>query len=220
MGDRDRQQLRDIAQILERDQGFRQKKEAERQALMADSRILYYAGIGSRATPTYILDLMTKLAEKFREDRFILRTGHAPGADQAFERGACTAAQIFLPWSAFEQDVDFWSSPDMNGTLQPPAIFNSPTQEARIVAAGFHPVWDKLKPPAKLLHARNVHQILGPKPQSRPTPVEFVICWTADGQASGGTGMAISIAEAHDIPVYNLQDEDDYDLAFEWVWGE
>jgi hypothetical protein len=45
------------------------------------------------------------------------------------------------------------------------------------------------------------------------SPVKFVICWTPDGAIShagrsirtGGTGTAISIASANQIPVFNLQ---------------
>jgi hypothetical protein len=38
------------------------------------------------------------------------------------------------------------------------------------------------------------------------SPSRFVIAWTEDGEAVGGTGQAIRIARAHDIPVLNLHD--------------
>jgi hypothetical protein len=81
-----------------------------------------------------------------------------------------------------------------------------------------HPAWDILSQGAQKLHARNVHQILGPD-LSRPTPVEFVLCWTPDAQVVGGTATAIRLAQDRNIPVYNLADEDDYDMAFEWAWS-
>ncbi|MBB6125422.1 DUF736 family protein [Sphingobium subterraneum] len=49
---------------------------------------------------------------------------------------------------------------------------------------------------------RNVFQVLGPVLDA---PADFVLCWTADGEASGGTGQAIRIAAAHGVPVYNFQ---------------
>lgn len=210
---------RKIQLQLQKDSNFRQKKEAERQSAMKDTN-LYYAGIGSRSTPEYILDLMRQLGEKLREDRMILRTGHAFGADQAFEYGAGSAAQIFLPWPTFNQDVGFVASRDEKGMLAHPKIYDDPTSEARIAAASFHPMWDGLTPAVQKLIARNTHQILGPKPQSRPTPVEFVICWTPGGADVGGTGQALRIARHWDIPIYNLANEDDYDVAFEWAWGD
>jgi hypothetical protein len=208
----------DIGRKLQRDKEFRKKKQAERAAMKEEMKV-YYAGIGSRETPDYILVLMEQLAVRLREDRMILRTGHAPGADQAFERGAGSAAQIFLPWRSFEQDTGFIASRDENGDVWEPTIFDDPSSEAVEVSAEYHPNWFNLSFGARQLHARNAHQILGPKPLSFPTPVEFVICWTSDGTPRGGTGQAIRIAESLDIPVYNLFDESTYDMAFEWAWG-
>ena len=57
--------------------------------------------------------------------------------------------------------------------------------------------------------ARNVYQILG---LDLNTPVDFVICWTPCGSQTdkqrsiktGGTGLAISLADSLGIKVYNL----------------
>ena len=57
----------------------------------------FYAGIGARATPPPILSLMTRAAFALCKRGYVLRSGHAIGADSAFERGAGSAAQIFLP---------------------------------------------------------------------------------------------------------------------------
>ena len=37
-------------------------------------------------------------------------------------------------------------------------------------------------------------------------PVSALICWTTDGQPTGGTGQAIRIASGYGIPVHNLFD--------------
>jgi hypothetical protein len=87
------------------------------------------------------------------------------------------------------------------------------TLEAEAIAAQFHPVWSRLKPYHKQLHGRNAFQVLG---DDLGTPSSYLICWTPDGAIShaertiktGGTGTAISIASAHDIPVFNLQRHD------------
>ena len=47
-----------------------------------------YAGIGARKTPVYILSIMGTIGEYLAEKGWILNTGAAPGADQAFAEGA------------------------------------------------------------------------------------------------------------------------------------
>ena len=153
----------------------------------------YYAGIGARATPPEVLSLMTRAAFALLKRGYVLRSGHAIGADSAFERGAGEAAEIYLPaqgWrgsaSAFHQGaigVEIWG-------------------RARTIAAAHHPAFAQLSPFVQDLHTRNVFQVLGP---SLDSPAEFVLCWTADGEASGGTGQALRIAASHGVPIFNLQ---------------
>jgi hypothetical protein len=40
------------------------------------------------------------------------------------------------------------------------------------------------------------------------TPADFVVCWTKNGKASGGTGHALRIANYYNIPVFNLRNKD------------
>lgn len=44
---------------------------------------------------------------------------------------------------------------------------------------------------------------------------KFVVCWTADGKASGGTGQALRVASAYDVPIFNL-----FDPSAEWALAE
>ena len=146
----------------------------------------YYTGVGSRQTPENILNIMHRIAVKFAQQDVTLRSGHAVGADLAFEYGCGRGKgrkEIYLPYQA--------------------------TPEAMEIAAQFHPAWDRLQPYAQRLHARNAFQVLG---LDLKTPSTCLICWTPDGCTShaarsiktGGTGTAISIASHHQIPVYNL----------------
>ena len=157
-----------------------------------------YAGIGSRRTPDSILELMTSLAGRLAADGYTLRSGHAPGADQAFERGAGARAEVYLPWARFEEAVQTTAA-----HIQP-----KPSTNAVQMAAAHHPAWDRLRQGARSLHARNCHQILG---RDLNDPVAFVVCWTPDGAttnpgpSTGGTGQALRLAAAHHIPVFNLQ---------------
>lgn len=159
----------------------------------------YYAGIGSRSTPSVILDLMTRLAYALAADGWTLRSGHAGGADQAFAIGAQARAQIFLPWTGFNSDV----------AVVADEAWGMPQPWTTAFAAKAHPAWDRCSRGTRLLHSRNVHQVLGPvRPGAEGfQPVTFVICWAPTdkaGQPTGGTAQACRIAADWDIPVLNL----------------
>ena len=47
----------------------------------------FYTGIGSRNTPVSEQEKITKIAAYLEAIGFVLRSGGADGADQAFERG-------------------------------------------------------------------------------------------------------------------------------------
>jgi hypothetical protein len=156
-----------------------------------------YAGIGSRQIPRSIKKDMQTFAHIAALKGWTLRSGGALGSDSAFETG-CDKGQgrkeIFLPW------------PELNGNQ---SKYVMPTFASKQIAATIHPAYNKLGPAAKLLVARNMHQVLGPMLDD---PVKFVICYTPDGcesaskytQKTGGTGSAIALASKHFIPVFNI----------------
>jgi len=67
----------------------------------------YYAGIGSRKTPPDILALMEACAYKLARYGWNLRSGGAPGADQAFERGVAQANRERNIYTG--EDVPSWA---------------------------------------------------------------------------------------------------------------
>lgn len=146
-----------------------------------------YAGIGSRQTPPHICTFFKNLASILEENDFVLRSGAADGADSAFESGIKNPdnKEIFLPWESFNNH-----SSNM-----------FPNDECFRIAEHFHPKWSKLSSGAKKLHARNIKQILG---DDLDDPVDFVLCWTIDGETIGGTATAIKLAESLDVPVLNF----------------
>lgn len=148
-----------------------------------------YTGIGSRETPRHILQIMTQIAVTLYDIGYTLRSGAAPGADEHFELGS-HRSEIYLPWRGF------------NGHSSQLCSISNAAME---LAASYHPAWDRCSLGAKKLHARNGYQILG---SNLDSPSLFVICWTKDGRASGGTGQALRIAADHSIPIYNLQHDD------------
>ena len=158
----------------------------------------YYAGIGSRETPIEIKDKIKIIVDYLNKKDYVLRSGGADGADSFFEEYA-KEKEIFLPWKNFRGNKS--------------TLYN-PTVEAFNLAEKYHPNWSKVSYWGKKLMARNSHQVLG---EDLKTPVEFVICWTKDGKATGGTGQAIRIAEDLKIPVYNLFYEDNLDKIFKEI---
>lgn len=156
-------------------------------------KTLIYAGIGSRKTPDFVLHQMVDVAQQLSA-RWTLRSGHADGADMAFETGAITGngkMEIFVPWFGF------------NGapTDHPDYIRPRATQELAEFSMQFHPNWGALSDAAKLLMMRNACQILG---LTGDSPVDMVICWTQGGRQGGGTGQALRIAEHYNIPIFDL----------------
>ena len=164
----------------------------------------YYAGVGSRFTPRDIQEFMTRCAAKLEREGWILRSGGAEGADQAFAQGVVDDRhkEVYLPWPNFNGQRGTVSGDDMN---------------ARAIAEKFHPAWGKLSEGGKKLQTRNVHQVLG---GDLRTPSKFVLCWTQNGSGSGGTGQAIRIAKHHGIEVWDLGNPDVFGRVWWWLEKE
>ena len=163
---------------------------------------MIYAGIGSRATPRSVGDYMSYLAESLSGEGHVLRSGAAQGADSYFEKGA-VLKEIYLPWEGFN-----------NRSSKEPGVHHCPEDWQRGIAMKYHPRWDFLNQRARLLMMRNSCQIFGASLESPKT--DFVLCWTADGKDSGGTGQALRIARDLDIPVFNLKNSDEIESYLKW----
>jgi hypothetical protein len=136
-----------------------------------------YTGVGSRKTPVHVAMRMDATAVRLRKIGFWCRTGEARGADAAFRDGAEDCCTVFD---------------------------KSLTNEASLeIARQHHPAWHKVSHDASLLLGRNPFQVLG----INLDPVQksaFLICYTEDGMASGGTGTTMRIAHTHHVPVFNF----------------
>jgi hypothetical protein len=149
----------------------------------------FYAGIGSRQTPMPVQAEMTDMARRLQAEGYTLRSGAADGADTAFEEGISSPERkrIYLPWRGFNYAA---------------GIVCGRHLRLRAIAQAYHPAWNKLSEPAKMLMTRNVAQVLGFEHEREPSL--FVVCWTPEGKGGGGTGQAIRIAHDYMIPVYDL----------------
>lgn len=169
-----------------------------------------YTGIGSRSTPPEILHKMNDLAHYFASKGYMLRSGKAGGADEAFQLGVqryclnnnrsidLRLAEIYIPWYNFKNPnlIDDWD-------IVPPNM-----KECQEIAATLHPAWGKCSQGAKKLHARNVCQVLG---YDLNTPSDFVIFYAPEdknGNVKGGTATAVKLARQHNIPCVNMLHED------------
>ena len=151
---------------------------------------LVYAGIGARSTPPDVLVRMERLAVELRERGAWLRSGHASGADSAFECGARERACLYLPWAGYNGPV-----------LEAEHVMRAPLSDALRISARFHPAWDQLSRGARALHGRNAHILLGCRLRA---VVDVIVCWSPNGAITGGTGQALRMAHFYDIPFVNL----------------
>ena len=149
------------------------------------------AGIGSRKTPETICAAMFKIGTWCALHDTTVVSGHAAGADFAFESGAQSKCVVYLPWKGF------------NDKLVSKATFIIPefTDEVMALAEQYHPGWKRLSAGVKKLIARDGFQVLG---SDLKTPVDAVVCYTDKGLTKGGTGQAIRIAKDRGIPVLNM----------------
>jgi len=148
-------------------------------------------GIGSRATPDDILEEMTKIGTWCCASKIYVRSGHADGADFAFEQGAQSYCIAYLPWRGF-----------MNIHKSQAKMVVPEFNEAQMATVDkFHPAADRLDACSRKMMARNSCQVLGQKLDS---PVSAVICWTEKARLVGGTAQAIRIAKEYHIPVWNM----------------
>jgi hypothetical protein len=175
-----------------------------------ENQIKFYAGIGSRSTPSPILKLMYKLGKALAYKGLGVRHGDAIGSDQAFNEGAI---QLSGQREVFR--TDNWKK---NGLVLP--YETEILKEAQLIASTCHPNWNNLDDYSRKLHTRNVFQILG---IDLKTPVAFVLCWTPDGaetktsSKTGGTGQAIRLANSLGIRVTNLQHPKNVERAETWL---
>ena len=112
--------------------------------------------------------------------------------------------QVFLPWDNF------------NGyaTWRGPYVHVDIPIGASLLAEKYHPNYNKLKDSTKKLMDRNTLQILGKRLNDK---VDYVVCYTSDGKASGGTGQAMRMAESYEIPIYNLFYKESYAFCMDKI---
>lgn len=172
--------------------------------------MLYYTGVGSRdITVRERLDMIS-IGEHLAYARFKLRSGEAPGSDDAFTTGAEIASrngagsmrrltELFVPWVGFSKTGRPVIIPDIDCSLGAVAA-------ARDYVNRTHPAPHRLSQGAWRLHSRNPFQVLG---RGLDDPSAFLIaCADYDrfGIPRGGTRTAWLCARHYGVPCFNLRE--------------
>ena len=150
--------------------------------------MIIYTGIGSRETPENILLIFEELGKTLGEKGFLLRSGHAEGADISFEN-SCDISngkkEIYLPWYRFNNS-------NSNYCNIPNKVFE--------FASTYFKYWENMKRSTQKLMARNCQQVLG---FNLDIETNFIVCYTKEGKLLGGTSQALRIAKDKNIKVFN-----------------
>lgn len=205
-----------------------------------------FAGIGARDTPSGPLTpydlVMSKLAYRLvYEDRWVMTSGGAKGADTFFQKGLDVAGfdaiseglfKLFLPWKGFNGNsrgivVEHDKSEIMHRArrkLIDLKVYDKPPRFIEYEGDDRDALTQKERTIATL-HTRNVFQILQ---ESLDNPINMVVCYTADrattreeySKRTGGTGIAINLADSLGIPVFNLARADHLERICQFIGME
>lgn len=149
----------------------------------------FYSGIGSRKTPKEICSLISLIGKKLEERKWILRSGAALGADQAFEK--------------FVKNKYIYTV--KNFDFSEPNYSFCKTELLSVLDKKFS--LDSYSPYCQVLLLRDINQVLGSFKTS-PEHSKFLITWTKsenyNDSSIGGSRIAIRCALKYGIKVYNL----------------
>jgi len=156
-----------------------------------------YVITGDRSTPPEVTSRLVAVMKQLEEKHFTTRSSGLDGPDATIIKDSANL-ELFLPWKPF------------NG-LESKNYFN--TKECLVIAKQFHPAFDGLKPAIHAFLGCNVRLILG---NNLKSAARFMLCYTEDGAESdktkssktGNLGLAISIASAMRVPVFNFRHTD------------
>lgn len=159
--------------------------------------------VGSRKPPDDISHLAFSIGKKLSDIGVINRTGGAVGMDSDFAK--------FYNHSLIE---NYRSSNDQYDCIDVSVFDNY--QEAYDLTERIVPHFEQLDHSQRGLHVRNCYQVLG---RDLRSPSDILICWCkmSGGVPVGGTRTAITLARMHNVPVFNLYNENSKKLVCEWL---
>ena len=164
-----------------------------------------YSCIGSRVLTAAQIVICSRLGYWIVYHGHQMHSGNAPGADQAFAKGANLIhpelVHLHLPWYNFERHAIHDENVVHN-------LDELPERELRIytsVAAKFHPRFEFLSQGVKKLMIRN-SSILMPPPDC--FLVDMCLALPSEKKGGGGTGQGMRIAEHEKVKLIDLRHYD------------
>ena len=185
----------------------------ELKPLTPKTATLRIAGIGSRNLPDNIEEKIKSIVYDlaiFTNGKIKTHTGDADGSDSAFKK------------YAIENNLECISYIPFKGFNNSTSSLYTVCNKAKTLASFHHPYFDKMKFTTQCLMGRNVYQVMS---DTFDNWVDCVICYTPDGVEkakdvvvgkTGGTGLAISLADTLGIPVFNLANDDAIDRIYDY----
>ena len=163
-----------------------------------------YAGIGHRNTPEKVRDMMTNIGSQLAQMGFILRSGNAIGADQAWEEGVTRKMkEIFIV--SRKHSCPFGIIPKF-------------TQEQWDFVVSHYPggskAFGKQNEYVQKLFLRNLNILCG---KNLDDKVDFVAYWHEGEHCDGGTGHTVAMAKTLEIPCLNIWRGKDQQAMDEFV---
>lgn len=167
------------------------------------------ACIGSRDLNPYQTAMCEKLGAWIVQCGHILDSGNAPGADQAYARGANQfrpdLVHLHLPWYNFERQAIH----DDNVVHILDDLDQLHLDFYNKIAQKNHPAFHRLSQGAKKLMIRN-SSIVFPPPMY--FPVDMCLAIPSAKRGGGGTGQGMRIAQHESIKLVDLRGYLDPDL--------
>lgn len=202
-----------------------------------------FAGIGARKTPfgpTSPYDMVMRLLARklVYEKRWVMTSGGAEGADAFFQKGLDIDGfdaiseglfKLFLPWKGFNGNtrgivMEHDKSEIMHKARKILVDMNVYDTVPRFIEyeSKSRDLLTRRELAIATLHTRNVFQIMN---EFLDKPVNMVVCYTPDkaisradySKKTGGTGIAINLADALGIPVFNIAREDHLERVCKFI---
>ncbi len=162
---------------------------------------IHVACIGSRDLNDEQTAICEKLGRWVVQCGHTLHTGNAPGADQAFARGAnqlCPdLVHLHLPWYKFERQA----IRDDNVVRSVDDLPECELQWYTAHAERYHPAWRRLSHGAKKLMTRNSMIML----PCGCHEVDMCLALPSNKRGGGGTGQGMRIAQLQNIRLVDLK---------------
>ena len=167
------------------------------------------ACIGSRDLSNEQTEVCEKLGRWVVQCGHILDTGNAPGADQAFARGANQIrpdlVHLHLPWPMFE-------GPAIQAENVVHNLNDMPEHQLKIyeyVARQHHPTWERLSQGVRKLMIRNssilIPTVVPAEAGHEGVLVDMCLALPSDKRGGGGTGQGMRIVQDTTVKLVDLR---------------